>query len=82
VSAIDRVGDKWHLQLTKSDGEREEQAFDRLVLCTGLNHSPKRVHFEGIDDFKGQVFNTHTYKRQETSILSIVWPFLVSDHGF
>ncbi|EGR44135.1 uncharacterized protein TRIREDRAFT_70988, partial [Trichoderma reesei QM6a] len=71
VSAIDRVGDKWHLQLTKSDGEREEQAFDRLVLCTGLNHSPKRVHFEGIDDFKGQVFNTHTYKRQETSILSI-----------
>ncbi|OTA01161.1 Flavin-containing monooxygenase [Trichoderma parareesei] len=55
VSTIDRVGDKWHLQLTKSDGEREEQAFDRLVLCTGLNHSPKRVHFEGIDDFKGQL---------------------------
>ncbi|KAL7805761.1 flavin monooxygenase-like protein [Trichoderma gracile] len=63
VSAVDRVGDKWQLQLTKADGEREEQAFDRLVLCTGLNHSPKRVHFDGVEDFKGQVYNTHTYKR-------------------
>ncbi|KAL6856409.1 flavin monooxygenase-like protein [Trichoderma novae-zelandiae] len=63
VTAVNRVDDKWHLQLTKSDGESEEQVFDRLVLCTGLNHSPKQVHFEGVDDFKGQVFNTHTYKR-------------------
>ena len=64
VSAVNRVGNKWHLQLTKLDGESEEQAFDRLVLCTGLNHSPKQIHFDGIEDFKGQVFNTHTYKRQ------------------
>ncbi|KAL7941259.1 flavin monooxygenase-like protein [Trichoderma barbatum] len=63
ISAVSRIGDKWRLLLTNLDGGNEEQLFDRLVLCTGLFHIPREPRFEGLDQFKGQILDTHTYKR-------------------
>ncbi|KAM0255739.1 hypothetical protein ACHAQJ_005493 [Trichoderma viride] len=65
VTAVNRVGNKWHLLLTREEGEQEEQIFDRVVLCTGLFHSPRKPHIEGLDQFEGQVLDTHTYKKPE-----------------
>lgn len=63
VTAVNRIGNKWHLTLTRKEGHQEEQAFDRLVVCTGLFQSPRKPHVEGLDEFKGEILNTQTYKK-------------------
>ncbi|UKZ58343.1 hypothetical protein TrVGV298_012211 [Trichoderma virens] len=62
VIAVSRIGDKWRLLLTNSGGRNEEQMFDRLIICTGLFQTPKEPRVEGLDQFKGNILNTHTYK--------------------
>lgn len=63
VTAVNRIGNKWHLTLTRKEGHQEEQAFDRLVVCTGLFQTPRKPHVEGLDEFEGQILNTQTYKK-------------------
>lgn len=63
VAAVNRVGNKWHLTLTRKDGYQEEQAFDRLIVCTGLFQTPRKPHVEGLEEFKGKILNTQTYKK-------------------
>lgn len=63
MTAVNRVGNKWHLTVTRKDVSQEEQAFDRLVVCTGLYQNPKKPHVEGLDEFEGKVLNTQTYKK-------------------
>ncbi|KAH8120777.1 dimethylaniline monooxygenase (N-oxide forming) [Trichoderma asperellum] len=65
VTAVHRVGNKWYLILKHKEGNQEEQAFDRLVVCTGLFQTPREPHVEGLDQFEGKVFNTQTYKKPE-----------------
>ncbi|PTB35562.1 hypothetical protein M441DRAFT_84461 [Trichoderma asperellum CBS 433.97] len=65
VTAVHRVGNKWHLILKRKEGNQEEQAFDRLVVCTGLFQTPREPHVEGLDQFEGKVFNTQTYKKPD-----------------
>lgn len=63
VTTVNRVGDKWSLLLTNAEGKREEEVFDRLVVCTGLFQTPKEPRVEGLDQFRGKILNAHTYKR-------------------
>lgn len=63
VTTVNRVGDKWSLLLTNAEGKREEEMFDRLVVCTGLFQTPKEPRVEGLDQFRGEILNAHTYKR-------------------
>jgi hypothetical protein len=63
VTSVSRIGDKWHLTLTRKSGDQEEQAFDRLVVCTGLFQTPRAPHVEGLDEFEGRILNTQTYKK-------------------
>lgn len=63
MTAVNRIGNKWHLILTRKEGDQEEQAFDRLVVCTGLFQTPREPRVEGLDQFKGKVLNTQTYKK-------------------
>ncbi|KAL7965568.1 flavin monooxygenase-like protein [Trichoderma sp. SZMC 28014] len=65
VAAVNRVGNKWHLTLTRKDGYQEEQAFDRLIVCTGLFQTPRKPHVEGLEEFKGKILNTQTYKKPD-----------------
>ncbi|KAL7921228.1 flavin monooxygenase-like protein [Trichoderma austrokoningii] len=65
VTTVNRVGNKWHLILTRKDGHQEEQSFDRLIVCTGLFQTPKKSRVAGLDDFKGKVLNTQTYKKPD-----------------
>lgn len=63
VTTVTRVGDKWSLLLTGAQGKREEEMFDRLVVCNGLFQTPKEPRVEGLDQFRGEILNAHTYKR-------------------
>lgn len=65
VTTVSRVGDKWSLLLTDAQGKREEEMFDRLVVCTGLFQTPKEPRVEGLDQFRGKILNAHTYERYE-----------------
>ncbi|KAL6788815.1 flavin monooxygenase-like protein [Trichoderma sp. SZMC 28012] len=62
VTTVSRVGDKWSLLLTDAQGKREEEMFDRLVVCNGLFQTPKEPRVEGLDQFRGEILNAHTYK--------------------
>ncbi|KAL7931393.1 flavin monooxygenase-like protein [Trichoderma chlorosporum] len=56
------MGDKWRLLLENTSSKKGEEMFDRLVVCTGLFHTPKEPRVEGLNEFKGKILSTHTYK--------------------
>ncbi|KAL7907601.1 flavin monooxygenase-like protein [Trichoderma velutinum] len=72
VTAVSRIDDKWRLTLTNAEGKKEEQMFDRLVICTGRFHTPKEPRAEGIDRFRGEILDTHTYKNLDGKRVLIV----------
>lgn len=53
---------KWTVQ-TLHDGETTSQAFDKVVLATGINKLPLIPDIGGLDEFKGEVIHSGGYKR-------------------
>jgi dimethylaniline monooxygenase (N-oxide forming) len=47
---------------TGADGKEETQTFDKVVVATGLQVVPKVPKVEGIEAFKGEVWNSQSYK--------------------
>ena len=45
-----------HWQIEISDGSRDRARF--VVAATGVLHKPRIPHFEGIEEFKGEIFHT------------------------
>ncbi|KAL1953039.1 hypothetical protein VTO42DRAFT_3748 [Malbranchea cinnamomea] len=53
---------KWEIQLTKSDGQKTTEHYDKLVMATGINQIPSWPKIPGIDGFQGDVIHSISYK--------------------
>ena len=54
---------KW--KVTLSTGEVISAKF--MVMATGLLSSPKKVEFEGSDDFQGELYKTYNWPHEDVS---------------
>ena len=51
----------WRVASSHSDGNTNEEAFDAVTVCSGLNHEPWTPPFEGLGTFKGQEVHVNDY---------------------
>lgn len=47
---------------TGADGVIKTDEFDKIVVATGLQDAPKVPKVDGIEGFKGEVWNSQSYK--------------------
>lgn len=72
VVKIQRVGDDldtfkgYDLLIEDIETRRvERHRFEAVAICTGHNHTPKHIPFEGLDKFEGRRLHTHAFKGGE-----------------
>jgi dimethylaniline monooxygenase (N-oxide forming) len=56
--------EKWRHRITYADSQGKEQQFDcsHIALCTGLHVQPNVPSIPGIENVKGEVFHSSSYK--------------------
>jgi dimethylaniline monooxygenase (N-oxide forming) len=53
----------WDLAITKPGGVSAQESFDKVVVASGILRENNVPIIEGIGRFKGQVFDSHTFKK-------------------
>ncbi|XP_077389821.1 flavin-containing monooxygenase 5-like isoform X2 [Festucalex cinctus] len=58
---------QWTVETEGSDGRRESEVFDAVMVCTGHFNTPHLPlkHFPGIDSFNGKYFHSWEYRNSE-----------------
>lgn len=57
---------KWLVKVLNLNSNAESDfIFDGVMVATGHHTKPHKPHFEGLDQFKGMVIHTHSYKRPD-----------------
>ena len=54
---------RWQLLLERN-GVEESREFDKVVICTGANHTPVSPKVDGIEVFEGKVLHSQAFKRR------------------
>ncbi|KAK3117552.1 hypothetical protein LTR53_000978 [Teratosphaeriaceae sp. CCFEE 6253] len=54
--------EKWRLEVTRVDGDRETLAFDKIVIATGPHNVPLMPTLPGIEAFEGEVLHSQHFK--------------------
>ena len=66
ISLVETENGTWLVTVLNLNSQTEIQAeFHAVMVSTGHHTKPHRPHFEGIDQFKGTVIHTHSYKRPD-----------------
>lgn len=55
----------WHVTICGPDGKETTESFDNVVICAGLNQTPKPITTPGIERFQGTVVHSSEYKVPE-----------------
>jgi len=53
----------WNLVMSEQGGDAFEESFDKVIIANGINNHCNIPALEGIDLFKGQIFDGHTFKK-------------------
>lgn len=64
VDSVERMTDHW--KVSCSNGAKFEA--QHIVITTGVNHIPKQPHWEGEDDFQGEIIHSRLYKNPQPFI--------------
>ena len=53
---------KWKIVSIKKGGEKEEEEFDYVMVCTGHHNVPRLPNYQGMKTFPGKQIHSHFYK--------------------
>lgn len=62
VTDVVPEGQGWRVVVAASDSTRTE-AFDAVLVCNGHYSKPRLPSLEGLEDFTGEVWHSHNYRR-------------------
>ncbi|KAJ9308477.1 hypothetical protein DTO217A2_1970 [Paecilomyces variotii] len=65
VSCNELEGNQWEVAYVTNGGERKEEIYDALFVCSGKNTKPHIPAFKGMESFQGEIFHSHVYRRPE-----------------
>lgn len=66
VEFVKPLGDQWSVKVKDLKKKRcYEEIFDAVFVCTGHYSTPCIPEIKGIDNFKGEVLHSHSYRRPE-----------------
>ncbi|CAG8623450.1 8492_t:CDS:2 [Paraglomus brasilianum] len=53
---------KWKIVSIKKGGEKEEEEFDYVMVCTGHHNVPRLPNYQGMKTFPGKQIHSHFYR--------------------
>ncbi len=61
VIELKKDDDRWHVR-TQQDGKEETHSFDAVAVCSGMFQKKSIPEIEGLENFKGEVVHSKSYK--------------------
>lgn len=63
VEAVTRDTEGWRVRTAGPEGERNEDVYDAVAVCSGLHQHPHRPRFAGQETFPGPILHGAEYRR-------------------